>query len=117
MLVITFDEHGGFYDHVSPPAAVPTGDDAKYANAADKFGFDLYGVRVPAIVVSAFTSKGTIIGQDPGEKTTMFDHASILATVNKRFGLAPLTGRDKFANTLDVALNLDSPRLDAPANL
>jgi phospholipase C len=117
MLIITFDEHGGFCDHVPPPAAVPTGDDASYANPKNNFKFDLYGIRVPAIVVSAYTKKGTIIGTDPEDPSTIFDHTSILATVEARFNLPPLTGRDKVANTLDVALNLDVPRTDAPTSL
>jgi phospholipase C len=74
-------------------------------------------VRVPAIVISAYTQKATVIGNDPADTTTMFDHTSILATVEKRFGLQPLTARDKAANTLDVALNLDAPRGDAPTVL
>jgi phospholipase C len=117
MLIITFDEHGGFFDHVSPPAAVPTGDDATYANPADNFTFNLYGLRVPAVVISAYTGKGTVIGADPADPATVFDHTSILATVEARFALPPLTARDKAANTLDVALNLDSPRTAAPATL
>jgi phospholipase C len=117
LFIITFDEHGGFYDHVPPPAAVPTGDDAKYANKDHPFNFDLYGVRVPAVVVSAYTQKGTVIGTDPSDPTTIFDHASVLATVEKRFSLQPLTARDKAANTVDVALNLDTPRTDAPTSL
>jgi len=117
MLIITFDEHGGFFDHVPPPAAIPTGDDETYANAANDFGFDLYGVRVPGIVISAYTQKGTVIGRDPADPVTMFDHASILATVEARFGLPALTARDNAANTLEVALNLDTPRTDAPTQL
>jgi phospholipase C len=117
MLIITFDEHGGFCDHVPPPEAVPTGDDDEYANKANNFTFNLYGVRVPAIVISAYTQQGTVIGNNPDDATTRFDHTSILATVEKRFGLQPLTGRDKVANTLEVALNLDAPRDDAPAIL
>ena len=117
VLIITFDEHGGFFDHVSPPAAVPTGDDARYANAADNFKFDLYGVRVPAIVISAYTPQGLVIGSDPADPATRFDHTSILATVQARFGLPPLTARDKAANTLAAALSLDTPRTDAPLTL
>jgi phospholipase C len=111
MLIITFDEHGGFYDHQSPPATVPTGDDSKYANPNYSFLFDRLGVRVPGIVVSAYTGKGTIIGDDPGDASTVFDHSSVLATVEKRFGLEPLTNRDRAANTLEVAINLATPRL------
>lgn len=111
MLIITFDEHGGFYDHLSPPGTVPTGDDSNYANLAYSFRFDCLGVRVPAIVVSAYTGKGTIIGADAGDPATVFDHSSVLATVEKRFGLAPLTERDRAANSLEVAINLAAPRL------
>lgn len=117
MLVITFDEHGGFFDHISPPAAVPTGDDQKYANPAHPFGFDRYGIRVPAIVVSAYTSRGTVIGDDPSDRSTLFDHSSVIATARELLGLQALTARDKQANTLDVALNLDAPRDDAPSTL
>ena len=117
MFIITFDEHGGFYDHVPPPAAVPTGDDTTHKNDAHPFAFDRYGVRVPAIVISAYTQKGTLIGADPADPATTFDHASILATVAERFGLVPRTQRDQNANTLEVVLNLDQPRNDAPLTL
>jgi phospholipase C len=111
MLVITFDEHGGFYDHQPPPATVPTGDDSTYANPNYSFPFNRLGVRVPGIVVSAYTAKDTIIGDDPEDPATVFDHSSILATVEKRFGLKPLTKRDGAANTLELAINLATPRL------
>ena len=111
MLIITFDEHGGFYDHQPPPATVPTGDDSHYANPNYSFLFNRLGVRVPGIVVSAYTAKGTIIGDDPANPATVFDHSSVLATVEKRLGLKPLTKRDGAANTLEVAINLAAPRL------
>jgi phospholipase C len=115
MLIITFDEHGGFYDHLSPPAAVPPGDQAKYANPDYSFRFDLLGVRVPALVISPYTAKGTIIGDvaNPNDPATIFDHASVLATVEKFFGLTPLTNRDAAAKTLEIALNQTTPRLSA----
>jgi phospholipase C len=120
MLVITFDEHGGFYDHVPPPATVATGDDARYANHLHPFKFELLGVRVPAMVISAFTGKGLVIGA-PGEPADdIYDHASLLATVEKRFGLPPMTGRDGHAKTLEAALNLAAPRTspeEAPMKL
>jgi phospholipase C len=117
LLVITCDEHGGFYDHVSPTAAVVPGGDQRYSNPANNFAFDLLGVRVPAIAVSAYTAKNTVIGQSPGD---CYDHTAILATVEKRFGLPPLTNRDAAAPTLAAAINSDSPRLsaqDAPMTL
>jgi phospholipase C len=111
LLMIMFDEHGGFYDHQPPLATTPPGDDPKYANPAYSFPFDRLGVRVPAIVVSAYTAKGTIIGENATEPATVFDHSSALATVEKLFGLDPLTNRDRAANTLEVAINLTAPRL------
>jgi phospholipase C len=110
MLIITFDEHGGFYDHQPPPATAPTGDDSEYANDAYSFLFNRLGVRVPGLVVSAYTEKGTVIGTDADDPSTVFDHSSVLATVEKRFGLKALTKRDAVANTLDVAINLTAAR-------
>ncbi|HLX72183.1 MAG TPA: alkaline phosphatase family protein [Verrucomicrobiae bacterium] len=113
MLIITFDEHGGFYDHQSPPATVPTGDDSTYANSDYSFDFARLGIRVPAIVASAYTAKGMVIGADPNDASTIFDHTSVLATVEKRFGLKPLTQRDAAANTLETALNATAARTSA----
>ncbi len=120
MLIVTFDEHGGFFDHVSPPPTVPTGDDDRYKDPQFPFAFDRLGIRVPALVISAYTGAGTVIGSDLKDPSTIFDHSSVLATVEKRFGLAPLTARDAAAKSLDVALNLAAPRLsasDAPPTL
>jgi phospholipase C len=115
MLIITFDEHGGFYDHVAPPATIATGDDHRYADSDFPFAFDRLGVRVPALVISAYTQPGTVIG-GPGNPA-VFDHSSIAATVEKRFKYRPLTQRDARACTLDVALNLADARTDAPSDL
>jgi phospholipase C len=117
LLVITCDEHGGFFDHVPPPKGVAPAGDQRYNNPENNFSFDLLGVRVPAIAVSAYTAKNTVIGQSPQD---YYDHTSILATVEKRFGLPALTNRDAMAPTLASALNCDSPRLsaeDAPMTL
>ncbi len=113
MLIVTFDEHGGFYDHVPPPGAVATGDDAAYNRASGGFGFTQLGVRVPSLVVSAYTRRGTVV--DGG--ASGFDHTSVLNTVETRFGLAPLTARDAAAATLEAALNLANPRADALVTL
>ena len=118
MLVVTFDEHGGFYDHLVPPAAPPTGDDSRYGSRDKTFAFDRYGVRVPTIVVSAYTDRQTVIGKDPDDPIAIFDHSSIPATVQKRFRLKPLSKRDAKANTLDAALTRTSARdADAPKKL
>lgn len=102
LLVITFDEHGGCYDHVPPPRAIPPS-----KNPTTPFNFDRYGVRVPAVIVSPFVPQGTILrpsGSIP------FDHTSIIKTVRTRFSLGPpLSDRDASAPDLDSALALSRP--------
>jgi len=108
MLVIAWDEHGGFFDHVSPPRAVAPGDTApgsKYNQYG--FTFEQYGVRTPAIVVSPLVPRGTIDHR-------IYDHASIPKTVEVLFGLGPMTERDANANHLLSLLSLASTG-DRPA--
>lgn len=106
MLVVVWDEHGGYYDHVPPPAAVVP--DA--ASQAAAFKFDHLGVRVPAIVASPWVRRGSV-------DHTVYDHAAIPATIKQLFGLpAFLTARDAGAGRLDRDL-LDSPRDDAPRSI
>ena len=109
VLLITFDEHGGFYDHVAPPAAVAPGDVINSSYVQNHFQFDQLGVRVPAIVISPFTQKGII-------DHTLYDHTSMLATVEKLFGMGNLTNRDKAANNF-IHLISSTTRKDAPATL
>jgi phospholipase C len=111
LLIITYDEHGGFYDHVPPPAVIAPGDTPTNPEN-NSFGFDFtrLGVRVPAIVVSPLIPKGSI-------DHTVYDHTSVLATVENLFGLLPLTNRDKLAHTLTHLLSLPTPRSDAPRTL
>jgi phospholipase C len=110
LLIITWDEHGGFYDHVPPPPAVPPGDIPTAAHSKNGFRFDQLGVRVPAIVISPRIPKNLI-----DHRT--YDHASILATIEKLFELDPLTDRDRNANSLTPLLTLMTPRTDAPTTV
>ncbi|WP_213016703.1 alkaline phosphatase family protein [Mycobacterium vicinigordonae] len=108
LLLVTFDEHGGCYDHVPPPAAVPPDPvDPVAPHSGDEpemgFGFDRLGVRIPAIAISAWTKAGTIIHDQ-------MHHGSAIATLCRKYGLAPLTQRDAAANDLTNALNLTEPR-------
>lgn len=100
MLLVTFDEHGGTYDHVPPGAAVPPGDGAPGEMG---FGFDRLGLRVPTIAISAYTARGTVIN-DP------MHHSSVISTLTRKYRLEPLTDRDRDAPTLDNAINLRHPR-------
>lgn len=102
LLIITYDEHGGCFDHAPPPAAAPPS-----ATPSAPFNFDRYGVRVPAVLISPYIPEGSIIRPD-GELP--FDHTSIIATVRERFGLGgPLTNRDAVAPHLGAALSLSAP--------
>jgi hypothetical protein len=109
-LIITFDEHGGFYDHVAPGPAVPPGDAETSGYSEFGFKFDQLGVRVPAIIVSPHVGRGII-------DHTVYDHTSILATVERMYGLDNLTNRDKAANDVRHLFTLDNPRTDAPTAL
>jgi phospholipase C len=108
LLVITYDEHGGFYDHVTPPTTVDPGDKATSPfNNRNGFNFEQLGVRVPAVVVSPYVRRGVIDHR-------IYDHSSVPATLEARFGLTNLTQRDKQAARLDSLLTLRDPRTDAP---
>ncbi|NQX13286.1 twin-arginine translocation signal domain-containing protein [Microbacteriaceae bacterium VKM Ac-2855] len=100
MLFITFDEHGGLYDHVVPPSTTPPDD----SGAGEMgFEFDRLGCRVPAIAVSAYTKAGTILHEE-------MHHGSVIKTMSRRHGLAALTKRDESANDMFGVINLDVPR-------
>jgi phospholipase C len=121
-LLIVYDEHGGIFDHVPPPTCTP---DQFTASANDTgtgqpFAFDRLGVRVPAILVSPWVPKGTLV-------TRVFDHASIPATVTKWFlgDYSPRSPRETIADVfiepnvapVDPArnlLSLDVMRTDCP---
>jgi phospholipase C len=107
LLVITYDEHGGCYDHVAPPAgAIPPDHDA------GEFGFDFsrFGLRVPAVLVSPLIAPGTVFRVPAG--STPLDHTSILKTVQQRWGLPSLTARDAAAPGFGDVLTLTAPRTD-----
>lgn len=101
-LVIMFDEHGGTFDHVAPPAAIaPDG-----SIGQEGFTFDRYGIRVPTIVISAHTKKGTVI-RDVHANTSM------TRTLRETLGLGDaFTARDANASIIDAAFNRSEPRKD-----
>jgi phospholipase C len=93
MLVIFYDEHGGFYDHVPPPAAA---DDNRRM-------FGRYGVRVPALIVSPWTEPGSV-------STTVFDHTSIIKTILLRFAPDALSQPKRHRGPLTRAATARHPR-------
>jgi phospholipase C len=109
LLIVTYDEHGGCFDHVPPPSGATPPD-----NSAGEFGFDFtrFGVRVPTVLVSPLIAPGSVFRAPPGGPP--FDHTSILKTVEKRWGLAALTARDAAAPDVGPVLTLAAPRTDDP---
>jgi len=102
-LFLTYDEHGGFYDHVAPPAAVVPDSIPPMLKPGDTVAsFNQYGIRVPAVVVSPF-SKSHYVSH------VVHDHTSILRFIETRFGLPSLTARDKAANPMLEFFNFVHP--------
>lgn len=128
LLIVTYDEAGGLYDHVGPQTAtapdVPAvlSPKAKDTAAVD-FGFNVYGGRVPAIIVSRHIAPGTTIRADnpiSPAPPAYFDHSSIVKTVWDLFGLSQspftidsLTARDRSAPSLAPFIQF-LPVNDAP---
>lgn len=109
LLIVTYDEHGGIYDHVAPHEAIPPDD-----TNPQPFGFDRYGVRVPTILISPYIQAGTILKRPPGS-IYPYDHTSVIATLRKCFNLGgPLTRRDSVAPDLESVLNLSTPDNQGP---
>jgi phospholipase C len=110
-MFLTYDEHGGFYDNVAPPAAVAPDDIAPVLGPGDvQAGFDMYGVRVPAVVVSPFSR--------PHSVSHVFnDHTSILRFIETRFSLPALTRRDAAANPMLEFFDFSHPAFATPPSL
>ncbi len=100
--MITFDEWGGFYDHV-PPTVAPLSQIERDAGNID----GLRGFRVPTVLVSPFVKRQTV-------SSKIYDHASILRLIESRWSLQPLALRDANANNLMDELDLTIPVASAP---
>jgi phospholipase C len=115
-LLVVYDEHGGIYDHVVPPACTPDG----YTASADAtgtgapFAFDRLGIRVPAVLVSPWIPRGTVVtGPEDPSNGQIFEHASIPGTVTNFFlnGDAKRTVREQQAKSF-LGLLSDQMRPD-----
>jgi phospholipase C len=127
LLIWTYDEHGGYYDHVAPPAAVPPDDVPGRSLVAHEswlrtilkplfpgyvrhcenlvagpLTYDTYGFRVPAVIVSPYARPGCVLSE-------VFDHTSVLKLVEEKWNLPALTRRDAAASSPIGALDLSAP--------
>jgi phospholipase C len=111
-LLVVYDEHGGIYDHVPPPACTPDGyvASANETGIGTDFKFDRLGVRVPAILISPWIPKGTVVDG------RIFEHASIPATVTDHFigAYDQRSPREKAAETFLDLLTAPAQRNDCP---
>jgi phospholipase C len=108
LLIHTYDEHGGYYDHVPPPPAVAPDSISPKLTADDvPGGYDIYGPRVPAVVVSPYAKPNAVTD-------VVHDHTSVLATIEAKWNLPALTYRDANAATLIDFLNPDDAAFLTP---
>jgi phospholipase C len=102
---LSYDEHGGFYDSVAPPAAcepdalTPIGDDTRR--------FDHYGFRVPLIAISPYVRRGYVSHE-------VSDHTSVIRFLSARFGLPAMTARDANADALLDMFDFSRPNFEKP---
>ena len=111
LLIWTYDEHGGYYDHVPPPAAIPPDSIPPKLGPGDvPGGYDIYGPRVPTVVVSPYSRPHAVTN-------VVHDHTSVLATIEAKWNLPALTMRDANASTLLDFLDRRRPALLEPPQL
>jgi phospholipase C len=116
LLIWFYDEHGGYYDHVAPPAAIAPDNVAPELGPSDcPGGYNLYGIRIPAVVVSPYSKKNAVTN-------VLHDHTSVLANIERQWNLPALTYRDANATTIADFLDMskmtfpEPPTLATPAN-
>ena len=110
-LIITYDEHGGFWDHVPPPPACEPDDTLPILKPNDVMArFDRYGVRVPLVVVSPYSRRKYV-------SHTTTDQTSVLRFIQTRFDLPALTRRDANASALLEMFDFDHPSFLTPPSL
>jgi phospholipase C len=98
LLVVFYDEHGGFYDHVVPPAALAPDEHH------EEYSFEQFGLRVPALLISPWVERGVL--------HTQFDHTSLLKYLIEKWGLDSLGARTAQANSIGPALGRAHARQD-----
>jgi phospholipase C len=111
LLVYTYDEHGGYHDHVPPPAAIPPDSIPPDLGPGDvPGGYNIYGVRVPTMVASPYARPNAITN-------VVHDHTSVLATIEAKWNLPALTYRDANAATVMDFLDVSRPSFLTPPSI
>jgi hypothetical protein len=118
LLLVTYDEHGGFWDAEAPPQeGVPSPKPGLGSYPDNSFAWNRLGIRVPMIAVSPRIPRGTVVSEPPAAQkpfpTSRYEHTSMMATVRKLLGIDSshyLTERDRWAATFEHVLSLDQPR-------
>ena len=118
LLVLTYDEHGGFYDHVPPPRVPPVGSGRP---GGPSFDFGRLGPRVPTLLISPLVGKGIVdhgpqSPLDRPDPNIFYDHTSLIATVLRMIGAPALNDRDARARDFQHLIN-DTPRSDCPTTI
>jgi phospholipase C len=104
LFVVLYDEHGGLYDHLEPPAAICPD------HHTEEYTFNRLGVRVPALLISPWVN-ATVLD-------TQFDHTSLIKYCSEKWNLAPLTARSAQANSFRAGIrDAGSPRVDTPERI
>jgi phospholipase C len=103
ILILTYDEHGGYYDHVPPPAALAPDSVSPMVQPGESAydGFARYGFRVPSVIISPYAKRSYV-------SHVVYDHTSILAFVERKWNLPAMTYRDANANDLTDFLDMDA---------
>lgn len=117
LFLITYDEHGGCYDHTPPLFSAKT-PDQKSDPGQDGFTFNRFGVRVPTVLISPYVEGGTVFRTQKTSPYTPYDHTSVLATLQKWLNIPsaamPQSARTEAAPKFDGVLSLATPREDTP---
>jgi phospholipase C len=109
LLVLTYDEHGGYYDHVPPPVALAPDSLAPVVISGESTydGFQRFGIRVPGLIVSPYSKRRHV-------SHTVFDHTSVLALLERKWNLPAMTYRDANANDLTELVDLHAMARSRP---
>jgi len=119
--IVTYDEHGGFFDHVPTPLNGVPNPDGNVSPPPYNFNFDRLGIRIPTVVISPWIPKGLVVHEAKGPfPTSQYEHCSVAATLRKVLAnvtTLPLNKRDEWAATFENIFSLSSPRQDCPTIL